>query len=644
MLGLESELFVVNTARPWVLVYLRKSFVERTFFVGNPKNQVIDAERRSRLGSAVVIGVLISAVTLSAQSTLRQSTSTGGATVSAKSSSTTRLQPHTLPASIPQLGSVMTPSPAESFAISGNTAFVCDDNEVAVVNIANPSSPQRVSTAASGLLQASQYTWCSIQRATLAVFSDQSVSTIGDSPGFSAFSISNGSPPTLSLIQATPISKRFFQNPLYTTISGYDFAFVPTAAVNVPAFGGGQDQYGDVLAVDVTNLSSPALLETLETPVDPSLGPTLGGPTSVFGITLATGPYVYIGGSTSTGGANNGLGRMQVVNLGNPRATPQQPMQVVGQIDIPGTAQFTAPLIQGAVAVGIGNNGGWTFNLNVQPFMFGNVVITTFDVADLLQPQIVSTVTTTYSVGVGGGQALIGNYLYAFGGVVDSNNNNVLLVVDASNPVSPVIQSYPMSSAVRNLQAVGTTLYATLGSGGFATFSIPGLTTTTTSTCPPYVDAMLVVDRGASIPAQAFAAAQTALQGFVGTLNSSDHVGVASFTTSGTVNQELTNNTGLVDSAVDAIIPGGTSYIGAGIAAAQGELTSSRHNPAATQVMIILSDGADAGAPTPTATLTAANAAKAAGIQIISLQYGTGSTAKMQSIASSPQNFYQVPQ
>ena len=59
--------------------------------------------------------------------------------------------------------------------------------------------------------------------------------------------------------------------------------------------------------------------------------------------------------------------------------------------------------------------------------------------------------------------------------------------------------------------------------------------------------------------------------------------------------------------------------------------------------MIVVSDGGDRGAPANSSTLTAANAAKAAGIRVIALQYGSGSSALMQSIASTAGDFYLVP-
>jgi hypothetical protein len=60
--------------------------------------------------------------------------------------------------------------------------------------------------------------------------------------------------------------------------------------------------------------------------------------------------------------------------------------------------------------------------------------------------------------------------------------------------------------------------------------------------------------------------------------------------------------------------------------------------------MIVLSDGLDGGAPSGGATAAAAANAKAAGIRVIALQYGSTASALMQSIASSASDFYLVTQ
>ena len=40
------------------------------------------------------------------------------------------------------LGQVVTSSPAESFAVNGSNAYICSDNGIFVVNIANPANLQ----------------------------------------------------------------------------------------------------------------------------------------------------------------------------------------------------------------------------------------------------------------------------------------------------------------------------------------------------------------------------------------------------------------------------------------------------------------------------------------------------------------------
>jgi hypothetical protein len=539
-------------------------------------------------------------------------------------------QPRDGSPSISLLGSVVTASPAESFALNGNLAYVCDNNEISVIDITNPQSPQVVATAASGLFANSALTYCGMLRGTLSVFSDQADTGNGDTPGYSAFDLTNPQQPTL--IASTQINKRFFGGATYIG----NLAFVPTeAGIFVGGFWVGSD--GDLLAFDLSNFSNPVLLGTLETP---QVDPTYGGPTPVNGETEASPTLIYLGGATSSGGYNNGVGRLQVVDVSDPAN-----MQVVTQLAIPGALLFYAPQIVGNVAVGIGNTGGFVGSYNANPGAFGNIVVATFDVTDLRAPTILSiTTATNYSVGLGGGVAQIGPAQFAYAGVQDSSGNSVLLIVDVTNPTAPVLSSYPIQQPINSMQAVGTTLYATLGSGGFAAYSIPGAGNSSSPfVCPVSVDAMIVVDRGANIPPQATLQAKAALDLFINSLQlSPDQVGVISFTNVATVNQPLTTQGSQALSAINNIVPGGSSYIGAGIQAAQAQLTGPLHNPTATPLMIVVSDGADLAAPNSGATLAAAAAAKAAGIEIISMQYGSSPSTLMQSIASSASTYYLV--
>jgi len=228
--------------------------------------------------------------------------------------------------------------------------------------------------------------------------------------------------------------------------------------------------------------------------------------------------------------------------------------------------------------------------------------------------------------------------------VQDSGGNQVLLVVDTTNPNAPVLTSYPITQPFTSMQAVGTNLYATLGSGGFGIYSIPGISSSQPSVCPVSIDTVLVIDRGANIQSQAFVATKTALTSFLSNLQlPPDQAGVVTFTNTAVLDQTLTTNQSQVTTALNGMLPAGpSSYIGSGIATAQRELLGPRHNLSATPVMIVISDGADLGAPSSGATLAAATAAKAAGIEIISVQYGATAGTLMQSIASSNSNYYLV--
>ena len=70
------------------------------------------------------------------------------------------------------LGSAPTASPAQSFALNGTLAYVCDENEVTIVNIANPANPQVVGSALSAFIRNTGIISCAIQRGSLVVFAE----------------------------------------------------------------------------------------------------------------------------------------------------------------------------------------------------------------------------------------------------------------------------------------------------------------------------------------------------------------------------------------------------------------------------------------------------------------------------------------
>lgn len=533
----------------------------------------------------------------------------------------------TLPG-ITYLGSTSTPSPAQSFALNGTIAYVCGTNEVSTVDISNPANPIRTGTAVSSQINNSGVISCSIERNTLSIFSDQVSTTIGNNPGFVAFSLANPNSP--QLIANTVVNKRFFQPPIFVG----NFAYVPTAALTYQF--GWANQLGDLVAVDLTNFAAPSVVGTL---MQPQIDPQYGGAGPVFGITQADANVAYIGGTSSTSNQNNGFGRLQVVDISVPTA-----MKTIRQVAVPGSIHFAAPLLQGPIGVGIGNTGGYVGSSTANPIQQGNIVVATFDVSDRRTPVLVASKVTNFSVGAGAGATRIGNNLFAFAGVVDSANNPVLLIVDAIDPQNPFVQGYPIPQPFTSMQAVGSTLYATLGAGGFATFSIPGISTSTLS-CPLSLSSMIVFDSGPNVSAATFTTAKAAAKSFIDTLHlAPDQVGVVAAASAATLAQQLTNVGQQAKTTIDGIALANTSYLGAAITAAQNELASPRRTPSGTPVILVVSDGSDRAAPNASATTSAASAAKAAGIRVISLQYGsTTPQAVMQAIASSPSDFYLVP-
>lgn len=121
------------------------------------------------------------------------------------------------------LGSVQTPSPAASVAVNGDTAYVCDNNEISLIDIANPAAPRFVG---------------------------------GRAPALAAFDLSNPREP--QLLSTSPVGARFFRSPVY---SG-NTVFMPASLVQL--FMGNVDgSYGQVFAIDVTDFSHPTILSAL---------------------------------------------------------------------------------------------------------------------------------------------------------------------------------------------------------------------------------------------------------------------------------------------------------------------------------------------------------------------------------------------
>lgn len=157
-------------------------------------------------------------------------------------------------------------------------------------------------------------------------------------------------------------------------------------------------------------------------------------------------------------------------------------------------------------------------------------------------------------------------------------------------------------------------------------------------------DVMLVLDRSGSINASELNSLKSAATDFVDALDLTVpgvHAGQTSFSTSGTLDQELTGGEASMNAAIAALTSGGLTNLKSGIDLAVGELGGANDRPDVTSPdkMVIITDG-HPNRPLPSSTAddvaaASATAAKALGIEIFVVGVGSDvNTAYLQSIAS----------
>ncbi len=210
------------------------------------------------------------------------------------------------------IGSVATNSAAVSVAINGSTVYTCDNNEVSVINTTDPTHPTVAGTALAGAINNATNIFCDIQRGDLVMLADTGNSGFGNTPSFIAFDLS--SPLSPSLIASTGVNKRFFGAPYYqgnTAFFNTDVIFLSGSTIT--------GQGGDVVSLDVTNFSAPAVIGSVEQPQ--TNGPEYGGSFNVFGVVPFSTTLAYAAASTSTGGNTaNGNGPVVGGRYDQPRS------------------------------------------------------------------------------------------------------------------------------------------------------------------------------------------------------------------------------------------------------------------------------------------------------------------------------------
>lgn len=359
-------------------------------------------------------------------------------------------------------GKVATQYSPSAMTLNGNLLYSCEVKWVSVVDVTDPTNPTVLGTAPSSNainpFNNDGNLYCALQRGDLVAFAENLSAANGN--GFVYFDLSNPKSPQLKTV--TPINKAAFEEPAYAG----NAAFVPT--IGYQSFGGAvTKQFGDLVAVDFTNLDKPAIVSTLEQSTDP----VAGGAYNVFGTLAVNNQTIYVATTTATGdttkGGNNGPGQLLVVDVTNPAA-----MSVIKTLAVPGTVQLFKPVIQGNLAVVVGDSGGWN-----GIYFGGNLVVVTLDISSPRSPVILGSVTTTngpYPSLVPPGVA-IGNNLFLFG-ARDAKNNNIVMQVDATDPAHPKVTNFVPPYGALRLAVSGTVLFASTDPNyfnGVGTYSLP---------------------------------------------------------------------------------------------------------------------------------------------------------------------------
>ncbi|MFD1598417.1 vWA domain-containing protein [Halobellus rarus] len=154
------------------------------------------------------------------------------------------------------------------------------------------------------------------------------------------------------------------------------------------------------------------------------------------------------------------------------------------------------------------------------------------------------------------------------------------------------------------------------------------------------LEVALVSDVSGSMGGSALSSLKTAATSFVDNLSSPDEAAAISFNNGATTDQELTTDYQAVKDAIDDYSAGGGTSIAAGIDEGADELLNGTNaTPGASKVMILLSDGNS----TASAAISAANAAKGAGIRLFTIALGSANTSLLQFLASSPDDAFVAP-
>jgi uncharacterized protein (TIGR03437 family) len=338
--------------------------------------------------------------------------------------------------------------------VSGNYAYLCDANGIAVIDVTNSASPQALSFFGQNDMAGAGQGCTLYQNVLLAFTSGQ----------MDVYSIA---------VPAQP--QRIGQNQFYsgnTFISGTT-AYVSTQSYTTDAMFDVTSQTGDFYTYDLTN----PLLPKLDAQLVQNFFQQGSANTSPRGgLTVFNNQTAIVLGTSATSNTTNGQALWATIDV----TTPTKPA-VLSQTPIPGASIALNLDMQGTQALVAGNTAGVQNPFPADPAtgahvnaFAGNLTLHLMDFTNPLSPTIVSTLATPYQSTSGNTVTSLGKGFYAVTigpPLTDLDGPTILAVVDARKPTAMAV--YP-EFAVDNLQGLFLSngkLY-TVSNGGLTIYSV----------------------------------------------------------------------------------------------------------------------------------------------------------------------------
>lgn len=365
-----------------------------------------------------------------------------------------------LPVILNQLGTVAAPTSAVlaplqgavhsngNVVLSGNTAYLCDANGIAVIDVTSAVSPKYLSNFGQFDVNGAGE-GCALYQGDL----------LGSSSGFlNVYS--------LGLFGMQLIGQNQFH--FGDTFFSGTTAYVSTAAYNTDAVFNIISQTGDFWVYDLTNPALPKLNAQL---VQNFVQPGSADTSPRGGLTVFNNKTAIVVGTSANNSNTNGQALWTTIDV----TTPTKPA-VVNQTVIPSASIALNLATQGTQMLIAGNTAGVENPLPAAGVYLytGNFTLHVLDVTNPLSPAILSNLVTSYQTTSGYAMASLGSGFFAvtFGPpLTDLQGPTTLAIVDARNPASLIL--YP-EYAVDNLQGIlfSNGLLYTVSNAGLTIYSV----------------------------------------------------------------------------------------------------------------------------------------------------------------------------